>query len=53
MFFLYIVRYAINDFCAAEHGGTHLDAPIHFGQNKWTVGQIPIDHLITPRKRKH
>ena len=22
--------YAANDFCAAEHGGTHLDAPIHF-----------------------
>src|SRR5262249_36659431 len=22
--------YAANNFCAAEHGGTHLDAPIHF-----------------------
>ncbi|MGH7342332.1 MAG: cyclase family protein, partial [Candidatus Rokuibacteriota bacterium] len=22
--------YAANDFCAAEHGGTHLDAPSHF-----------------------
>ena len=22
--------YGANNFCAAEHGGTHLDAPIHF-----------------------
>ncbi|XP_077297206.1 kynurenine formamidase-like [Arctopsyche grandis] len=42
------VWYSANEFCAAEHGGTHLDAPIHFAQNKWTVGQIPIDNLITP-----
>src|SRR6185369_9564731 len=27
--------YAANDFCAAEHGGTHLDAPIHFGEGRW------------------
>src|SRR5688572_11598959 len=24
--------YAANDFEAAEHGGTHLDAPIHFAR---------------------
>ena len=26
--------YAANDFRAPEHGGTHLDAPIHFAQGK-------------------
>lgn len=37
--------YSGNTFCAPEHGGTHLDAPIHFAQGKWTVDQIPVDHL--------
>lgn len=26
--------YAANRFCTAEHGGTHLDAPIHFGEGR-------------------
>lgn len=38
--------YAMNDFCVSEHGGTHLDAPYHFNENGWTVGQIPINRLI-------
>jgi len=40
--------YAANNFCSAEHGGTHLDAPIHFAEGKQTADQIPIDHLIGP-----
>jgi len=40
--------YATNDFCAPEHGGTHLDAPIHFSEGKWTVDQIPLRQLIGP-----
>lgn len=40
--------YAANNFSAAEHGGTHLDAPIHFSEGKWTTDQIPIDRLIGP-----
>ncbi|MEI6068077.1 MAG: cyclase family protein [Methylococcaceae bacterium] len=28
-----------------EHGGTHLDAPIHFAENKLTVDQIPLSSL--------
>jgi kynurenine formamidase len=28
-----------------EHGGTHLDAPIHFAANKLTVDQIPLSSL--------
>ena len=31
--------YAANDFCAAEHGGTHLDAPIHFAAERWRSGR--------------
>ena len=38
--------YAANNFCAAEHGGTHLDAPIHFAEGKWTTDQIPIERLV-------
>lgn len=38
--------YSGNTFCAPEHGGTHLDAPIHFAKEKWTVEQIPITHLV-------
>jgi kynurenine formamidase len=38
--------YAANNFSAAEHGGTHLDAPVHFAEGKWTVDQIPLDHLV-------
>jgi kynurenine formamidase len=40
--------YAANDFCAAEHGGTHLDAPIHFGEGRWTADEIPLDRLVGP-----
>lgn len=40
--------YAANNFSAAEHGGTHLDAPIHFAEGKWTTDQIPLERLIGP-----
>lgn len=38
--------YAANNFCMAEHGGTHLDAPVHFSEGRHTNDQIPIDRLI-------
>ncbi|GJM34648.1 MAG: cyclase [Saprospiraceae bacterium] len=38
--------YSAFQYCAAEHGGTHLDAPIHFASGKNTVDQIPVDQLI-------
>jgi kynurenine formamidase len=38
--------YAANNFFTAEHGGTHIDAPVHFAQGRWTVDQIPLDRLI-------
>jgi len=40
--------YAANSFSAAEHGGTHLDAPIHFAEGKWTADEVPLDRLVTP-----
>src|SRR5204862_4642583 len=40
--------YASNSFCAPEHGGTHLDAPIHFAEHGRTIDQIPPRQLIAP-----
>lgn len=40
--------YASNDFCAPEHGGTHIDAPLHFAEGKWSVDQVPLRQLIAP-----
>ena len=40
--------YAANSFTTAEHGGTHLDAPIHFAEGKRTAAEIPLDDLIGP-----
>ena len=37
--------YAANRFSAPEHGGTHIDAPIHFFQSGKTVDQIPLSRL--------
>ncbi len=42
--------YASSDYCASEHGGTHLDAPIHFAQGQWTTAEIPISRLIGPAR---
>ena len=38
--------YAANRFCAAEHGGTHLDAPIHFSEKGKAADAIPVEQLI-------
>jgi kynurenine formamidase len=40
--------YAANDFCAAEHGGTHLDAPIHFAEHGATADAVPLSQLGGP-----
>lgn len=40
--------YAADDFCAAEHGGTHLDAPIHFAEKRWTADEVPLARLVGP-----
>jgi kynurenine formamidase len=37
--------YSAYNFCAAEHGGTHLDAPVHFAEGAWSTEQIPLENL--------
>lgn len=39
---------AANKFTAEEHGGTHIDAPVHFAKGGQTLEQIPIENLIGP-----
>src|SRR5215212_10861416 len=38
--------YSSNAICTPEHGGTHLDAPIHFAEGRRTIDQIPLEQLI-------
>jgi kynurenine formamidase len=40
--------YASYAFATAEHGGTHLDAPIHFAEGGLTTDRIPLSGLIGP-----
>jgi len=37
--------YSAYNYCAAEHGGTHLDAPVHFAKGKWATDEIPLERL--------
>ncbi len=38
--------YAANNFSTAEHGGTHLDAPVHFASGRHTADEIPLERLM-------
>ena len=40
--------YAAGNYSAAEHGGTHIDSPIHFAEGKKTVDQIELSQLNAP-----
>jgi kynurenine formamidase len=40
--------YAANAFAMPEHGGNHLDAPIHFAEGGATADRIPLDRLVLP-----
>ena len=40
--------YSSYDYAASEHGGTHLDAPIHFAEGKRGVAAIPVEQLMGP-----
>jgi kynurenine formamidase len=40
--------YASADFTTSEHGGTHIDAPIHFAPDGATVDAIPVERLVGP-----
>lgn len=38
--------YSAYSFTTAEHGGTHIDAPVHFAEGKNHVNEIPLEQLI-------
>lgn len=40
--------YASYGFTTVEHGGTHLDAPIHFAEGRLTTDEIPLSGLMGP-----
>ena len=40
--------YASYNYSASEHVGTHMDAPFHFAEGKWTADQIPLGRTIGP-----
>jgi kynurenine formamidase len=40
--------YSAYRYSAAEHGGTHIDAPVHFAKGRNTVDGIPLEQLIGP-----
>jgi kynurenine formamidase len=40
--------YSAYNFSAAEHGGTHLDAPIHFAEGANTADVVPVEQMIGP-----
>jgi len=37
--------YAANRYSASEHGGTHIDAPIHFAEHGKTLDQLTVEQL--------
>ena len=40
--------YSAYRYSAAEHGGTHIDAPVHFAKGRTTVDRIPLKQLMGP-----
>lgn len=40
--------YSAYRYSAAEHGGTHIDAPVHFAKGRNTVDEIPVEQLMGP-----
>lgn len=40
--------YSAYAFSTPEHGGTHLDAPIHFAEGRHAAHEIPLERLVAP-----
>ncbi|HEV2765139.1 MAG TPA: cyclase family protein, partial [Pyrinomonadaceae bacterium] len=40
--------YASASYAASEHGGTHLDSPVHFAEGRDTTERIPLARLVGP-----
>ncbi len=43
--------YTAARYSASEHGGTHMDAPIHFGAGKASMDELPLQRLIGPASK--
>ena len=43
-----VFRIESEEYSAASHGGTHMDAPSHIGRGGWTMDQIQPYRLIGP-----
>jgi kynurenine formamidase len=43
--------YEANRICTAEHGGTHMDAPIHFAAGQPSAAEVPVEAGIGPLVR--
>ena len=41
-----IPHYTAKEISTSEHGGTHMDAPIHFAKGTWSIDQIPAEKLV-------
>lgn len=41
-------HYSANKIHAPEHGGTHMDAPIHFAEGRLPADRVPLASLIGP-----
>lgn len=40
--------YSANVLGTPEHGGTHLDAPVHFSESGEDASEVPLDRLVGP-----
>jgi kynurenine formamidase len=40
--------YSSFSFCTPEHGGTHLDAPLHFAEGAASTADVPLERLVAP-----
>jgi kynurenine formamidase len=40
--------YSSYNYAGSEHVGTHVDAPFHFAEGKWTTERVPLARTIGP-----
>src|SRR4029079_3372463 len=40
--------YSSYEYSGSEHVGTHMDAPFHFAEGKWTTDQVPLSQTVGP-----
>ncbi|MGH9554521.1 MAG: cyclase family protein [Terriglobales bacterium] len=45
--------YAAARYAASEHGGMHIDSPIHFAEGKATVDELPVTQLCRSLLEPH